>query len=74
MDDTKAAINTMKILKSWVIPIIIIVGAFALLPDMFTTWFGPALGPTLGQWTGYVVSAMVAAIALWLTRYTEKHI
>lgn len=64
----------MNFAKKWVLPVLIISAAFTLLPTSFNAWFGPMLGPSFGTWTGYLLSAAIAAIALWFVRYTEKKI
>ena len=70
VNDTRAVVNYAKLFRDWGIPIIIIVAAFSILPSYLT----PILGPALGAWAGYGISAVVAAIALWLSKQAQKQV
>jgi hypothetical protein len=62
--------NFKKFLLDYGLFAIIIVAMLALLPPIFT----PMLGSTLGQYTSYVITAVIAMAALWVHRMAKKEL
>lgn len=60
--------NWMAIFKDYGIFALILVGCMVLFPPALT----PVLGPTLGQYTSYSVTAIVGVVSLWVSRKTKK--
>ena len=60
--------NLQKFLLDYGLFAIILVGCMVLFPPALT----PMLGATLGQYTSYVITAIVGIVALWVSRKTRK--
>jgi hypothetical protein len=63
-------VNFKKFLLDYGLFAIIIVAMLALLPPVLT----PMLGSVLGQYTSYIITAIIAMAALWIHRVAKKEL
>ena len=60
----------MKLFKEYGVPAIIIVALLTLLPPYLT----PIMGSIAGQYTTYLVAALIVVLALFLNKKAQKQL